>query len=49
MLEHADRGRLKSLADLGVTELWPVLFPAGPDPDVTMDRTRALLAGLSRP
>jgi len=41
--------QLKSLEDLGVTELWPVLFPAGADPDVTMERTRALLAGLSRP
>jgi F420-dependent oxidoreductase-like protein len=41
--------QLKSLEDLGVTELWPVLFPAGADPDGTMERTRALLAGLSRP
>jgi 5,10-methylenetetrahydromethanopterin reductase len=44
-IEH----RLKGLEDLGVTELWPVLFPAGADPDATMRRTRAMLAGLSRP
>jgi 5,10-methylenetetrahydromethanopterin reductase len=45
--------QLKGLEDLGVTELWPVLFPAGAPsgagPDATMSRTRALLAGLSRP
>lgn len=41
--------QLKGLEDLGVTELWPVVFPAGADPDATMRRTRALLAGLSRP
>jgi len=41
--------QLKGLEDAGVTELWPVLFPAGADPDATMHRTRALLAGLSRP
>src|SRR6202035_2203214 len=41
--------QLKGLEDLGVTELWPVLFPAGADPEATMTRTRALLAGLSRP
>jgi alkanesulfonate monooxygenase SsuD/methylene tetrahydromethanopterin reductase-like flavin-dependent oxidoreductase (luciferase family) len=41
--------QLKSMEDLGVTELWPVLFPAGADPDATVERTRALLAGLSRP
>jgi 5,10-methylenetetrahydromethanopterin reductase len=40
--------QLKGLEDVGVTELWPVLFPAGADPDATMHRTRALLAELSR-
>jgi 5,10-methylenetetrahydromethanopterin reductase len=46
--------QLKSLEDVGVTELWPVLFPAGADPDggtadATIRRTRELLARLSGP
>jgi 5,10-methylenetetrahydromethanopterin reductase len=41
--------QLKGLEDVVVvTELWPVLFPAGADPGATMRRTRALLAELSR-
>jgi hypothetical protein len=35
--------RLRRLADLGVTELWPVLFGAEAD----RRRTRALLTGLT--
>lgn len=46
--ESAVERQLKGLEDLGVTELWPVPFPAGTDPDATMRRTRALLAWLSR-
>jgi 5,10-methylenetetrahydromethanopterin reductase len=40
--------QLKRLEDLGTTELWPILFPAGDDPGTTVRRTGELLAGLSR-
>jgi 5,10-methylenetetrahydromethanopterin reductase len=39
--------QLGRLADLGVTELWPIIFPVGDDPAATRQRTRALLAELA--
>jgi F420-dependent oxidoreductase-like protein len=38
--------QLRRYADIGVTELWPAVFPVG-DPQASVKRTRALLAGLS--
>lgn len=39
--------QLRRLAGLGVTELWPAVFPVGDDPDASMRRTTALLAELA--
>jgi 5,10-methylenetetrahydromethanopterin reductase len=39
--------QLERLADLGVTELWPTVFPVGDDPDASRQATRALLARLA--
>lgn len=39
--------QLQRLADLGVTEFWPIIFPAGDDPAASRRRTRALLASLA--
>jgi F420-dependent oxidoreductase-like protein len=39
--------QLRRLADLGVTELWPIIFPVGDDPTASRPRTRALLAELA--
>ena len=38
--------QLRRYADLGVTELWPAVFPVG-DTAESIGRTRALLASLS--
>lgn len=38
--------QLRRYADIGVTELWPVVFPVG-DKEASVQRTRALLASLS--
>ncbi len=38
--------QLKRYADVGVTELWPVIFPVGEDAAASIQRTRALLVGL---
>lgn len=38
--------QLRRYADIGVTELWPVIYPVG-SPDVSVERTRVLLASLS--
>ncbi len=37
---------LRRYADLGVTDLWPAVFPVGPDGEASVRRTRELLAGL---
>jgi 5,10-methylenetetrahydromethanopterin reductase len=39
--------QLSRLADLGVTELWPIIFPVGPDPAASRDQTRTLLTHLA--
>jgi len=39
--------QLRRLAGLGVTELWPIIFPVGGDPAGSQRETRALLAGLA--
>jgi F420-dependent oxidoreductase-like protein len=39
--------QLERLADLGVTELWPTVFPVGDDPDASRHETRALLTRLA--
>ena len=39
--------QLRRLADLGVTELWPIIFPVGDDPVRSRRETRALLRGLA--
>jgi F420-dependent oxidoreductase-like protein len=39
--------QLRRLAGLGVTELWPIIFPVGGDPAGSRRETRALLAGLA--
>jgi len=40
-------GVLWRLASLGVTEFWPIIFPAGGDPAGSRRETRALLTGLA--
>jgi len=39
--------QLRRLAGLGVTELWPVIFPVGGDPAASRRETRALLTVLA--
>jgi 5,10-methylenetetrahydromethanopterin reductase len=39
--------QLRRLADVGVTEFWPIIFPVGSDPADSQRRTRALLTGLA--
>ncbi len=39
--------QLSQLAELGVTEFWPVIFPIGDDPAASQQQTRALLAHLA--
>ena len=39
--------QLRRLADAGVTEFWPIIFPVGGDPAGSRAETRALLAGLA--
>jgi F420-dependent oxidoreductase-like protein len=39
--------QLRRLADLGVTELWPIIFPVGDDPASSRHGTRALLTRLA--
>jgi 5,10-methylenetetrahydromethanopterin reductase len=39
--------QLRRLADLGVTELWPIIFPVGDDPGRSRRETRALLRALA--
>jgi F420-dependent oxidoreductase-like protein len=41
--------QLRQLADLGVTEFWPIVFPVGDDPAGSRRRTRTLLASLAGP
>lgn len=38
--------QLRRYADIGVTELWPVIYPVG-SPDASVERIRVLLASLS--
>jgi 5,10-methylenetetrahydromethanopterin reductase len=38
--------QVRGYADAGVTDLWPVAFPVGPDGEASVRRTRELLAGL---
>jgi 5,10-methylenetetrahydromethanopterin reductase len=39
--------QMARLAEAGVTELWPIIFPVGTDPAASRHRTRELLAGLA--
>jgi 5,10-methylenetetrahydromethanopterin reductase len=39
--------QIRRLSDLGVTELWPIIFGVGTDAADSRRRTRALLAGLA--
>ena len=39
--------QIRRLADLGVTELWPIIFPVGEDPARSRHETRALLRDLA--
>jgi 5,10-methylenetetrahydromethanopterin reductase len=39
--------QLQRLAGLGVTEFWPIIFPAGDDPAGSRRRTRTFLASLA--
>ena len=39
--------QLRRLADLGVTELWPIIFPVGDDPGRSRRETRMLLRSLA--
>jgi len=41
--------QLRQLADLGVTEFWPIIFPVGDDPAGSRRKTRALLTSLATP
>ena len=45
--EAAVENQLRQLADLDVTEFWPIIFPAGDDPASSRLRTRTLLARLA--
>ena len=45
--EAGIEAQLRRLADLGVTEFWPIIFPAGGDPAGSRHATRALLTGLA--
>jgi len=45
--EAGIEAQLRRLADLGVTEFWPIIFPAGGDPAGSRRATRALLTGLA--
>jgi F420-dependent oxidoreductase-like protein len=45
--EAAIEKQLGRLADAGVTELWPIIFPAGDDPGRSRRETRALLRSLA--
>lgn len=45
--EDAVDKQLHRLADLGVTEFWPIIFPAGDDPASSRRRTREVLASLA--
>jgi len=45
--ETAIEDQVKRLSDLGVTELWPIVFPVGNDAAGSLRRTRALLAELA--
>jgi 5,10-methylenetetrahydromethanopterin reductase len=45
--ETAIEDQLKGLSDLGVTELWPIVFPIGDDAASSRRRTTALLAELA--
>ena len=39
--------QIRRLSDLGVTELWPIIFGVGDDAAASRRRTRALLAELA--
>jgi 5,10-methylenetetrahydromethanopterin reductase len=39
--------QLRRLADVGVTEFWPIIFPVGDDPASSPHTTKALLARLA--
>ena len=45
--EAGIEAQLRRLAGLGVTEFWPIIFPAGGDPAGSRRATRALLTGLA--
>ena len=45
--EAAIEKQLRRLADLGVTELWPIMFPVGDDPVRSRRETRAPLRDLA--
>jgi 5,10-methylenetetrahydromethanopterin reductase len=45
--EAAIEKQLGRLADAGVTELWPIIFPVGDDPGRSRRETRAFLRALA--
>lgn len=45
--ESAVVDQLRTYADAGVTELWPVIFPVGDDEADSIRRTREFLAGVA--
>jgi len=45
--EAAVQEQVRGLSDLGVTELWPIVFPVGDDAVGSRRQTRALLAELA--
>jgi len=47
--EDAVVTQLARYADLGVTELWPAVYPVGDDQEASVQRTRALLTSLAGP
>lgn len=46
--EDSVRRQLQGYADVGVTELWAVPFPVGPDTAESLRRTRSLLASIAQ-
>jgi hypothetical protein len=45
--EAAIEKQFGRLADAGVTELWPIIFPVGDDPGRSRRETRAFLRALA--
>jgi alkanesulfonate monooxygenase SsuD/methylene tetrahydromethanopterin reductase-like flavin-dependent oxidoreductase (luciferase family) len=46
--EDGDVEQLERFGEAGVTDLWAVTYPAGPDGPASIERTRGLLGRLAR-